>query len=171
MVPRLNPTPTPPPPPPPPSSGQLTPGLASRGTVSLVCYCVRGAKPADSVGYSEGQAGRRLGSLASCWGSEPRPAWSVKPCQMEPFQQQWEPLCCGWKVQAGRYGDVAGQLFIWDQQVWKRPRHLLFLTRDILGSFSASRWFFFPKKPLIAWFSRLRCHQPCPQRPSSKPTL
>lgn len=51
-----------------------------------MCYCVREAKPADSVGYSEGQAEKRLGSLASCWGSEPRPAWSVKPCQMEPFQ-------------------------------------------------------------------------------------
>lgn len=62
------------------------PGLAGRETVSFVCYCVRGAKPADSVGYSTGQAEKRLGSLASCWGSEPWPAWSVKPCQMEPFQ-------------------------------------------------------------------------------------
>lgn len=51
-----------------------------------MCYCVRGAEPADRVGYSKGQAGKRLGSLASCWGSGPWPAWSVKPCQMEPFQ-------------------------------------------------------------------------------------
>lgn len=62
------------------------PGLAGRETVSFVCYCVWGAKPPDSVGYSMGQAEKRLGSLASCWGSEPWPAWSVKPCQMEPFQ-------------------------------------------------------------------------------------
>lgn len=45
----------------------------ARGTVSPVCYCVRGAKPPDSVGYSEGQAEKRLGSLASCCRSEPRP--------------------------------------------------------------------------------------------------
>lgn len=51
-----------------------------------MCYCVREAEPAESVGYSEGQAEKRLGSLASCWGSEPRPAWSVKPRQMEPLQ-------------------------------------------------------------------------------------
>ncbi len=69
------------------NSGQLTPRLAGQGTVSLMCYCVyKGAKPPDSVGYSEGQAEKQLGSLASCWGSEPWPAWSVKPCQMEPFQ-------------------------------------------------------------------------------------
>lgn len=62
-------------------------------TVSLMCYCV-------CVCVLEGQSHRRvsvtprakrLGSLASCWGSQPWLAWSVKPCQMEPFQnnERW----------------------------------------------------------------------------------
>lgn len=97
-------------PPFPQHSGQLTPRTGRpRGTVSPVCYCVQGAKPADSVGYSEGQAEKRLGSLASCCRSEPRPAWSVKPCQMEPFSKQWELRRRDWET---------GGWMLWGRRGW-----------------------------------------------------
>lgn len=85
-------------------------------------YCVRGAKPADSVGYSEGQAEKRLGSLAS-W-SEPRQAWSVKPCQMEPFSKQWELRRCGWKTGGWMLWGRRGWAFIYSR--W----HVGFMIRN-----------------------------------------
>lgn len=72
--------------PPLPQSSQLTPRLADRRTVSLVCCCVCVLEGQSHRRVSVTPRTKRLGSLASCWGSEPWPAWSMKPCQMEPFQ-------------------------------------------------------------------------------------
>lgn len=68
------------------NSSQLTPRLADRRTVSLMCCCVCVLEGQSHRRVSVTPKTKRLGSLASCWGTEPWLAWSVKPCQMEPFQ-------------------------------------------------------------------------------------